>query len=179
MSNTNNWSLDPAHSKVQFSVRHLVISEVAGEFKSFRLNIEKPDDSLESAKVELTIDTSSIDTGIADRDNHLKSADFFEAEKFPEIRFKSTEIKKVDDENYKMKGALTIKDVTKPIELDVNFGGQIVDPWGNYRAGYRIQGSLNRFDFNLNWNNLIETGGAVVGKTVKINSDIEIFKPKQ
>ncbi len=179
MNNTNNWTIDPAHSKVQFSVRHMVISEVTGEFKSFRMNLENANDKLESGRIEFTIDASTIDTGIADRDNHLKSADFFDVEKFPEIKFRSTEIKKVDDENYKMIGALTIKDVTKPVELDVNFGGQVSDPWGNLRAGYKIQGSLNRFDYNLNWNNLIEAGGAVVGKTVKINSDIEIVKPKQ
>lgn len=173
-----NWSIDTAHSKVSFSVKHMVISEVAGHFNSYELKTDNLIDSLENSSLEFSIDTSSIETGISDRDNHLKSADFFDAEKFPKIIFRSTEIKKVDDESFKAKGNLQIKDVTKPIELNVNYGGQIVDPWGNLRAGYNIQGGINRFDFNLNWNNLIEAGGAIVGKNVKININIEIVQSK-
>ena len=179
MKDVLNWSIDPAHSKVQFSVKHMVISTVTGEFKKYDFRLNKMEDSLESAELEFDIDPSTIDTGIGDRDNHLKSADFFDVEKYPKINFRSTEITKMGEEDYKMKGDLTIKDVTKPIEFDVTFGGQITDPWGNIRAGYSVTGTLNRFDYNLTWNNLIESGGAVVGKNVKINCEIEIVKPQE
>jgi len=178
METTKKWSVDTTHSKVQFSVKHMVIAQVTGEFQKYDLNINKMNGSFESAEVEFSIDTDTINTGIEDRDKHLKSADFFDVGKFRKIYFKSTSIKKVDDETYKMTGDLTIKNVSKPIELTVSFGGQIVDPWGNIRAGYNIEGTINRFDYDLTWNNLIETGGAVVGKKVKINTDIEIVTPK-
>jgi polyisoprenoid-binding protein YceI len=178
MKTTKKWSVDPMHTKIQFSVKHMVIAQVTGEFKKYDLNISKMNGDIETAQVEFSIDASTVDTGIGDRDKHLKSPDFFDVEKYPEIHFQSTSIKKTDDETYKMNGNLTIKDVTKPIELKVTYGGQIVDPWGNIRSGYNIEGTINRFDFNLTWNNMIETGGAVVGKNVKINSDIEIVTPK-
>ncbi|MHB1685871.1 MAG: YceI family protein [Ignavibacteriaceae bacterium] len=172
----SSWSLDPAHTKIQFSVRHLIISEVAGKFNNFSLEVEKANKDFSEADIELTIDTKSIDTGIVDRDNHLRSADFFDVEKFEKIVFKSTSIKKVDDEKYKLTGNLTIKDITKPIELDVNYGGQIVDPWGLTRAGFKVTGSINRFDYNLQWNALMEAGGAIVGKNINIVCDVEITK---
>lgn len=178
MEDVKRWSIDPAHSKVQFSVKHMVISKVTGEFNKYDFKVDNMNGSLESAVIEFDIDASTINTGISDRDKHLKSGDFFDVEKYPKIHFKSSEIKKVGEEDYKMKGNLTIKDVTKPIEFDVTYGGQVVDPWGNIRAGYNVEGTIDRFDYNLTWNNLIETGGAVVGKTVKINSDIEIVKPQ-
>ncbi len=178
METTKKWSVDAAHSKVQFSVKHMVIAKVTGEFTKYDLRIDRMNGDFESAVVEFNIDAKTINTGIEDRDKHLKSADFFDAEKYPVINFKSTEIKKIDDETYKMTGNLTIKNVTKPIVLTVTYGGQIVDPWGNIRAGYNIEGNINRFDYDLTWNNLIETGGAVVGKNVKINTDIEIVAPK-
>lgn len=178
METTKKWSVDTTHSKVQFSVKHMVIAQVTGEFNKYDLSINKMNGDFESAEVELTIDTSTVNTGIEDRDKHLKSSDFFDVEKFPKMYFKSTDIKKIDDETYKMTGNLTIKNVTKPVELTVTYGGQIVDPWGNIRAGYNIEGTINRFDYDLIWNNLIETGGAVVGKNVKISSDIEIITAK-
>ncbi len=178
METTKKWSVDTTHSKVQFSVKHMVIAQVTGEFSKYDLSINKMNGDFESAEVELTIDTATVNTGIEDRDKHLKSSDFFDVEKFPKMYFKSTDIKKIDDETYKMTGNLTIKNVTKPVELTVTYGGQIVDPWGNIRAGYNIEGTINRFDYDLTWNNLIETGGAVVGKNVKISSDIEIITAK-
>lgn len=170
------WVVDEAHSKVQFSVRHMVISEVTGLFRNFDLKLYTNNNDFEQADIEFVIEAASLDTGIADRDNHLRSDDFFGVEKFGNIAFKSRSIKKVDDEKYKLTGDLTIRDVTREIELDVNYGGQVVDPWGNTRAGFKVQGSINRFDYNLKWNNLIETGGAVVGKTVNITCDIEVVK---
>ncbi|MDR3625744.1 MAG: YceI family protein [Ignavibacteriaceae bacterium] len=169
------WSLDPAHSKIQFSARHMVISEVTGNFNNYEVNVKAGSDFLDS-EVEVAIDVNSIDTGIGDRDNHLKSADFFEAEKFPKILFKSTKIEKVDDEEYKLYGDFTIRDITKPIKLDVTYGGTITDPWGKTRAGFKVVGSINRFDYDLKWNSLIEAGGAVVGKTIKIECNVELVK---
>ena len=178
MEATKKWSVDATHSKVQFSVKHMVIAQVTGEFKKYDLNINNMNGSLESAEVEFSINAGTVNTRMEDRDKHLKSPDFFDVEKFPKIYFKSTSIKKVDDETYKMMGDLTIKKLTKPVELTVTYGGQIVDPWGNLRAGYNIEGSINRFDYDLTWNNLIETGGAVVGKNVKIITDIELVTEK-
>jgi polyisoprenoid-binding protein YceI len=169
------WALDPAHTKIQFTARHLIISEVAGHFNKFDVNVTAGNDFLDS-EVEVTIDVNSIDTGIGDRDNHLKSADFFEAEKFPQIKFKSTKVEKVDDEEFKLFGNFTIRDITKPIELKVVYGGTIKDPWGKTRAGFKVLGSIDRFDYDLKWNALIETGGAVVGKKINLVCDVELVK---
>jgi len=169
------WTLDKAHSKIQFFARHLIISEVAGHFNSFDINFAKGE-SLTDGEVEATIDVKGIDTGITDRDNHLKSADFFDAEKFPQIKFKSSKIEKLNDEQYKFTGDLTIKNITKPFVFDVSFGGQIKDPWGMQRSGFKATGTLNRFDYDLKWNILMETGGAVVGKNINITIDAEFTK---
>ncbi len=172
------WNLDKAHSKIQFSARHLVISEVAGHFNNFDINFSTGD-NLTEAEIEAAIDIKGIDTGISDRDNHLRSADFFDAEKFPQIKFKSTKVEKVNDEKYKLIGDLTIKNITKPFEFDVFYGGQIKDPWGMQRSGFKATGTLNRFDFDLKWNALMETGGAVVGKNINITIDAEFTKQNQ
>lgn len=171
-----NWQIDYDHSKIGFTARHMVISEVDGQFNDYTLNLSGGKDFTDS-KIELEIETKSVDTKNKDRDNHLRSADFFDAENFPKIKFVSKSIEKVDDDEYKLTGDLTIKDITKPIELDVTYGGTIKDPFGNIRAGFVITGKLNRFDYGLKWNNLIESGGAVVGKTIKINAPIEIVTP--
>ncbi|HSH66060.1 MAG TPA: YceI family protein [Bacteroidia bacterium] len=170
-----NWAVDKAHSKIGFTARHMVISQVHGQFDSFNVTAESNGENFEDSKVQVEIDVASINTGIADRDNHLRSADFFDVEKYPKIYFKSKSLKVVDEEDFKLIGDLTIKDITKEVELDVEFGGQVVDPWGNNRVGFRISGKVDRFDFDLKWNNLIETGGAVVGKTIKFDCDIELI----
>jgi polyisoprenoid-binding protein YceI len=169
------WTLDPSHTKIQFSARHMIISEVTGHFNKYEVNVKAGNDFLDS-DVEVLIDVNSIDTGIVDRDNHLKRADFFEAEKYPNIIFKSTKVEKVNDEKYKLFGDFTIKNITRLIELDVFYGGTIKDPWGKTRAGFKVTGSVNRFDYELKWNALIETGGAVVGKTINITCDVELVK---
>ena len=169
------WAYDPLHTKIQFTARHLVISEVAGHFNKFDIKLMAGKDFTDS-EVEVTVDVNSIDTGIVDRNNHLKSPDFFEAEKYPLITFKSTKIEKVDDEEFKLYGDFTIKNITKPIELKVIYGGTITDPWGKTRAGFKVLGSINRFDYDLKWNALIETGGAVVGKTINLVCDVEVVK---
>jgi polyisoprenoid-binding protein YceI len=172
------WTVDKAHSKVQFTVTHLIISEVTGQFKSFDANIESSKDDFADAKIDFSADVSSISTDNEGRDKHLKSDDFFNAEKFPKITFKGKSLKKVGDKNYKLVGDFTIRDVTKEITLDVVYNGSIKDPWGNTKAGFKIKGEINRFDYNLKWNALIETGGAVVGKTVEMIVDLELQKSK-
>lgn len=175
---TKTWSLDPTHSSVHFAVKHMVISQTKGAFEKYSLKVETKGLEFENAKIELDIDVKSINTHMADRDNHLRSADFFDAEKFPVIKFVSTEMKKINDEDYLLRGNITIKETTKPIEFKVNYGGQVIDPWGNIRSGFTLESSIDRFDFGLTWNALIETGGAMVGKTVKLQAEIEIVTPK-
>ncbi|HRN48730.1 MAG TPA: YceI family protein, partial [Niabella sp.] len=136
MTETTKWVLDPAHSELLFKVRHLMISNVKGEFKEFNASIDAVGDDFTNAKATATIQTASVFTNQNDRDNHLKSADFFEVEKYPEIKFESKELTKVDDENFKLTGALTIRDITKDITLDVEFGGVTKDPYGQTKAGF-------------------------------------------
>ena len=169
------WLVDKSHTKIQFSARHMIISEVTGHFTDYELTM-KASDSFEDAEIEFDVNIASIDTGIKDRDNHLKSPDFFDAEKFPKMIFKSKKIQKINDEKFKLTGDFTIKDIVKTIDLDVTYGGTIKDPWGNTRAGFRIQGAVNRFDYGLKWNALMETGGAVVSKNINITCDVEITK---
>lgn len=172
------WSLDPTHSSIHFAVRHMVISETKGSFDNYKLNVETNGTDFTNANIELEIDTNSINTSMTDRDNHLRSADFFDVAQFPAIKFKSTSFEKLDEEEYKLSGNITIKGITKPIDFKINYGGQIVDPWGNLRAGFKLESSINRFDFGLTWNSLLEAGSAVVGKTVKLEATIEVIVSK-
>ncbi len=175
---TNNdlkvWTLDPTHSSVHFAVKHMVVSNTKGSFSDYKVNVTTKGLSFEDAKIELEISVSSIDTKMADRDNHLRGADFFDVEKYPTIKFVSTSMKKINDEDYSLKGNITIKDVTKEIEFKVNYGGQVIDPWGNTRSGFTLESAIDRFDFGLTWNALIEAGSAMVGKTVKLQAEIEV-----
>lgn len=172
------WGVDKSHSNVGFSVTHLIISEVTGQFKSFSAEIESSNDDFSDAKINFSIDVASISTENEGRDKHLKSDDFFNAEKFPKITFVGKSFKKVDGKKYKLVGDFTMRDVTKQITLDVIFNGTVKDPWGNTKAGFKISGELNRMDYNVKWNNLIEAGGAVVSKEVAINVNLELNKAK-
>jgi len=172
----SKWSVDNSHTKVQFSVTHLLISEVTGLFKKFDAAIETPGEDFSNSKIDFTVDINSIFTDNDQRDNHLKSDDFFNADKFPNMTFKSTSMKKVGKNKYKLVGDLTIRDITKKIELDVLYNGTVKDPWGNTKAGFKINGKLNRFDYGLKWNTLIETGGAVVGKDVELLINLQLKK---
>lgn len=174
----STWNFDIAHSKISFNVTHLVISEVTGHFSSFTGKVVSKSDDFVNSEIYFEIDAKSINTDNESRDNHLRSADFFDVEKYPKIIFKSKSFTKVKGNKYKLVGDFTMKDVTKTITLDVVYGGTIKDPWGNIKAGFKISGEVNRFDYNLKWNNLLETGGAVVGKTVKINCFVELTKEK-
>lgn len=172
------WTVDKAHSKVHFSVTHMVISDVTGEFKNYDVYVETNGDDFTNAKIDFWADVNSISTDNDARDKHLKSDDFFNAAKYPKITFKSKSMTKVGDGKYKLVGDFTIRDVTKEITLDVEYRGMVKDPWGNTKAGFKITGDINRFDYNLKWNALVETGGLVVGKDVKMIVDLELQKVK-
>ena len=168
------WGVDASHSTVHFGVKHMVISEAKGTFGSYTVKAETNGLDFNNAKIELEIDVNSINTATKDRDGHLLSPDFFDAANHPKIKFVSISMTKVNDEEYKLSGNITIKDVTKPIEFKVTYGGQLVDPYGFNRAGFSLESSINRFDFGLNWNALLEAGGAMVGKTVKFGAELEM-----
>lgn len=169
-----NWKIDPTHSELNFKVKHMMITNVKGEFKNFNINFEGND--LSSAKINVTIDASSINTNNEQRDAHLKSADFFDVENHKELSFESTTINQISDDEYEMKGILTMKGISKEISLDVEFGGINKDPWGNEKAGFSINGKLNRKDFGLNWNAALETGGVLVSEEVKISGEFQFVK---
>ncbi|MFV0592809.1 MAG: YceI family protein [Draconibacterium sp.] len=169
-----SWTLDPSHSEITFKVKHMMISNVRGEFKSFAASIDGED--FETSKVIVTIDADSIFTNSTDRDNHLKSADFFDAENYKQLVFTSSSLKKSDDDEYKLTGLLTIKDISKEVTLDVEFGGTNKDPWGNEKAGFSISGKINRKDWGLNWNAALEAGGVMVSEEVKIQAEVQFVK---
>ncbi len=171
------WIVDQSHSSVKFSVAHLVISEVEGSFAVYEGTLQASPDFAD-AKVEFTVDVNSIKTGNEARDKHLKSEDFFAAEKFPQATFKSTSWKKVAENRYVLEGNLTIRGVTKPIVFAVTNGGTVKDPWGNIKTGFKATTTLNRFDYGLKWNALTEAGGAVVGKDVTLTLQLEFAQKK-
>ena len=170
------WTLDPGHSEIGFKVKHMMITNVSGSFEKFDAKVETEDDDFTTADVEFTAEVGSITTHNTDRDNHLRSEDFFAAEKFPELKFKSTRIEKKGDEDYVLHGDLTIRDVTKSVKFDVEFGGIGKDPWGNQKAGFTVTGKIRRTDFNLNWNAALETGGVLVSEDVKIVAEVQFVK---
>ncbi|MCU0392662.1 MAG: YceI family protein [Thermoflexibacter sp.] len=173
---TTNWALDASHSSVQFNVSHLVISEVTGKFGKFEISVQSDKADFTDANISFTAEVNSIDTDNEDRDKHLKSDDFFGAEKFPQIKFVGKSLKKVKGNQYKLTGELTIRDVTKTVILDVIYGGTVIDPWKNTKAGFKIVGKINRKEYGLKWNVLTEAGGAVVGEEVELVVKIELAK---
>lgn len=175
MANSGKWVLDPTHSEIQFKVKHLVISTVTGTFKSFEGEFSTQKEDFTDAAIDFSIAADSIDTNQADRDSHLKSADFFDAEKYPKISFKSTSFTKNGDD-YKLVGDLTIKDVTKPITFDVEFGGTAVDPYNNEKAGFEVTGKINRKEYGLTWSAVTEAGAIVVGEDIKLSVNVQFIK---
>lgn len=165
------WSLDPAHSELGFKVKHLMINNVKGQFGSFSLDVESSADDFKAAIISFKADVDSISTGNEQRDGHLKSADFFEVDKYPTLTFSSTGF-----DGKKLAGVLTIKGVGKPVELEVEFGGIAKDPWGNTKAGFTVTGKINRKDFGLNWNAALETGGFLVSDDVQLLAEIQLIK---
>lgn len=172
------WEVDPAHSTVKFSVPHLVISDVEGSFQKYAGSVTSTNPDFSGASVEFTVDVSSIDTDNDNRDKHLKGPDFFDAEKYPQMTFKSSSFKKKQGNKYELAGNLTIHGVTKPVTFDVTYGGTAKDGYGNTKAGFKATTVINRFDYGLKWNNLTEAGGAVVGKEVTIELKLEFAQKK-
>ncbi|MEX1011017.1 MAG: YceI family protein [Balneolaceae bacterium] len=170
------WSIDPAHSEIGFKVRHLVISTVTGQFGSFDASVESEGDSFEGAKISFEADVSSISTGNEDRDNHLKSEDFFNAENHPKITFESTSFEPVSDDTYKLTGDLTIRGTTKTVELEAVHGGTVTDPYGNLKAGFDVTGQINRKEFGLSWDAVTEAGNVVVGDKVTLQLGVQFTK---
>jgi len=173
------FQFDPTHTRIGFAARHMMVATVRGQFRSYSGTIEVEDDDLTSAKAEVTIDAASIDTGVGDRDNHLRSPDFFDVEHYPQIRFRSTRIEPLGDGQYRVHGDLTIRDVTRPIELTAEVEGPVADPWGNERAGINLQGRVSRSEFGLRWNALLESGGAVVADQIRLEIDAEVVRAKE
>lgn len=175
---TTRWDIDPTHSQVTFTATHLLITEVTGNFKQYNGNVLSDKADFSDAKVDFSIKVNSINTDNEMRDGHLKSDDFFNAAKFPEINFKGKQMKAAGKGKFKLTGDLTIRDVTKTITLDVVYAGTTKDPWGNTKAGFKITGKINRFDYGLKWNTLTEAGGAVVGQDIEIKIPLQLVKAK-
>lgn len=170
------WELDPTHSELTFKVKHLMISNVKGEFRNFSATVESDGEDFSNAKVNAKIDTNSIDTNNSDRDTHLKSADFFDAENHEQITFESTELNKLDEDNYQLKGTLEMKGTKKEVALDVDFGGFMKDPYGNEKVGFSLNGKISRKDWGLNWNAALEAGGVMVSDEVRLSGELQFVK---
>lgn len=175
VSEPAKWTVDKAHSNVKFNVTHMVVSEVEGSFKLFDGTMEHSKPDFSDAKVNFTVDVASIDTDNDNRDKHLKGDDFFNAEKFPAMKFVSTSIKPAGGNNYKLAGNLTIRDVTKPVVFDVTYGGQVTNQ-GKTKAGFKAKTTINRFDYGLKWDKATEAGGLVVSKDVEMLLNIQLNK---
>lgn len=173
---TTRWQIDSSHSGIQFTVRHLVIAKVRGQFSRWTGVIESPGSDFARGSLDVAIDASSIDTGVADRDAHLRSGDFFDVERYPEITFKSTRVAQTGDDRLRVDGGLTIKGVTREVALDVEVLGQAKDPWGNERAAFSAATSIDRREFGLTWNQVLEAGGVMVGDRIDIAIDIEAVR---
>jgi polyisoprenoid-binding protein YceI len=175
MANTT-WVLDPTHSELGFKIRHLMISNVSGFFTDFEVRADINEESLETAFVQAKIRIASINTNNIQRDEHLRNSDFFEVGQYPEALFESTKVQKIDDENYRVVGYLDLKGVRKPLELQVLYSGIAKDPWGAERAGFTINAKINRSDWGISFNSVLDTGKLALGEEVKINGELQLVK---
>jgi polyisoprenoid-binding protein YceI len=170
------WNIDTSHSGINFSVRHMVFAKVRGRFGSWSGTVRLAEEDLTRSSVEVEIDATSIDTGVTDRDNHLRSGDFLDVERFPQLRFESKQVEQAGANRYRVTGDLTIRDVTREVRLDMEYGGQAKDPWGNQRAAFTAKTSLDRRDFGLEWNQVLEAGGVLVGERIDIELELQAVK---
>ncbi|MFN3754023.1 YceI family protein [Flavobacterium sp.] len=170
------WAIDPTHSEIGFKVKHMMFTNVSGKFDLFEALIENEEENFETSTINFSAEVNSINTGNDDRDNHLRSADFFDVENFGKLTFKSTNVQKVTEGEYKISGDLTIKDVTKNITFDTEYSGLMKDPWGNTKIGLSLNGKINRKEFGLTWNAALETGGVLVGEDIKLNAEVQFVK---
>ncbi|MEU5433126.1 YceI family protein [Streptomyces sp. NPDC020719] len=173
---TGTYTIDPAHSRIGFTVRHAMVTNVRGAFAGFEGTLELNGADPAASSAVLDVQVATVDTGIADRDNHLRSGDFFDAEQFPLMTFRSTEAQQLGGDSYRIIGDLTIKDVTRPLAIDLEFNGSAVDPYGNQRVGFEGSADILRSDWGLTWNAALETGGVVVSDKVKLTFDISAIK---
>lgn len=173
---STKWVIDPSHTLVEFGIKHLMISTVKGRFGGVSGELVGDPSDMTTAQVSVSIDAASVDTREGDRDNHLRSAEFFDVEKFPNLTYESREIVRTGDNQYTMKGELTIRDTTRPVELAVTFSGTGKDPWGNEKAAFSAEGKLSRKDFGLTWNAALETGGVLVGDEVKLSLEVQLTR---
>jgi polyisoprenoid-binding protein YceI len=173
---TEKWEIDSSHSGILFSVRHMVIAKVRGQFSRWSGTLSAEHGDLSKATVDVVIDASSIDTGVADRDAHLRSADFLDVAHYPDITFRTTGTDDLGDGRLRVAGELTIRGVPRPVTLDVEFVGRAKDPWGNERAGFNARASVDRKDFGLTWNQVLEAGGVLVGDRVDIEIEVEAVR---
>lgn len=172
---TTKWQLDPAHSEIQFKVKHMMVSTVSGEFQKFDAQLETEGDDFTTAKASFNAEVDSITTKVEQRDQHLKSADFFDAGNHPKLSFESTQINQKADNEYELQGNLTMRGVTKPVTLKVENNGVVKDPWGNQRTGFEISGKIKRKDFGLTYNAFTEAGGMVVSDDVRLSANVEFI----
>lgn len=170
------WIGDPAHSEIGFKVKHLMITNVAGSFKEYVLEVTTKGEDFVDPRIHFTAKSGSIETGDSQRDQHLRSADFFDSETYPEIKFISTGYERQDEESYELFGDLTIKNITKPVKLDVEFAGIVKDPFGNTKAGFVVSGKIDRKEWNLNWNAALGAGGLLVSDDVRVVCEIQLIK---
>ena len=172
----STWAIDPTHSEIGFKVKHMMFTNVSGKFNQFEATIKTEKEAFETSKINFSADINSVDTSNTDRDNHLKSADFFDVDNFAKLTFTSTAIQKVTEGEYKISGDLTIKDVTKNITFEADYSGLMKDPWGNTKIGLALNGKINRKDFGLTWNAALETGGVLVGEDIKLIAEVQFVK---
>jgi polyisoprenoid-binding protein YceI len=173
---TTKWVLDPTHSELGFKIKHLMISNITGSFRDFEVALELADDDFSTAQIQVTAEIASIHTNNAQRDHHLRESDFFDAEAYPQLRFQSTSVEKLDEATYSVHGDLTLKGVRKPVQLRVEPSGIMKDPWGGVRMGFTVTGKINRSDWGINFNGVLETGGLALGEAVTIASEIQLAK---
>ena len=174
-----SWQLDQSHSSVQFSARHMMIHTVRGQFENFTANINFDEEKPENTTVFVQIEAASLNTRFAQRDDHLRSADFLDATNYPTLTFQSKRVEVIDESTATLIGDLTIRNVTKEVGLNIEYGGQMASPWGRVSAGFSAHTTISRKDWNLNWNVALETGGVLVGDKVKIEIELELIKVEQ
>ena len=170
------WILDSTHSELGFKIKHLMITNVSGSFKNFNAEVTSEETDFGTAQINLSADMASISTNNDQRDAHLRNSDFFEVEQYPELNFQSTTIEKKDSDTYTLFGELTMKGITKPVKLNVEYTGLSKDPWGGERAGFVVTGKINRSDWGINFNGVLETGGVMLSDEVRINGEIQLVK---
>jgi len=172
---TTKWTIDSTHSEIGFKVKHMMFTNVSGKFDSYEATIITDEDNFENASIEFSADINSINSNNADRDNHLKSGDFFDVENHPKLTFKATSFTKKGDD-FELVGDLTLRGVTKPVKLEAEFSGLMKDPWGNTKAGLNITGKINRKEWGLNYNAALETGGVLISEDVRLNIELQLIK---